>query len=306
LRAAEPAGARNAEDAMFQVPDVSFSDEEAGAMNAPQSGDDLADQAIGGGETKGQEKREGFNSEEAAREGGDWGREAVEKSAVSTGVVEGEAARADILEHDAKGLGAGEAMEGEGKEAGGGGVGLTVAMKMTIAPHVIQLLREHEFGKALEAVWNSVTYEERAEFLKYVSEKVAGELSRKALERFAIIAIGAGLGDVLKLGWDWTSGGLMAMYEAHEKGERDSRINIYAWAWSETVLTGHHSNPGAVGAEAVEAKEEGIKDGLATREQSPDLPSLLLAQYKTVDNARHALEDALLKRAGITNIRTHQ
>lgn len=287
-----------------QAPDVSFSEEETGAVNDPHCGDDLAAQAVGGGEIKGEEKREGFNSEEAAREGGDWGKEAVEKSAESTGVSEGEGPRADILKHDAHSLGADEALE-EGEEGGGGGAGLTVAMKMTIAPHVIQLLREHEFGKALEAIWNSVSYEERAEFLKYVTEKVAGELSRKALERFALLAIGATLGDVLKLGWEWTSGGLMAMYEAHEKGERDSRINIYALAWAETVLTGHHSNPGAVGAEAVEAKEEGIKDGLATREQSPDLPSLLLAQYKDEGNARRALEDALLKRAGITNIRTH-
>ena len=49
----------------------------------------------------------------------------------------------------------------------------------------------------------------------------------------------------------------------------------------------------------------GIEDGLATREQSPELPFLLVAEYGNESNARRVLEDALLKRAGIGGIRTH-
>ena len=71
------------------------------------------------------------------------------------------------------------------------------------------------------------------------------------------------------------------------------------------MLTGSHDNPGAVTAEQREAMKLGIEDGLSTRAQSPELPALLIAEYGDEPNARRALEDALLKRAGISGIRTH-
>ena len=111
--------------------------------------------------------------------------------------------------------------------------------------------------------------------------------------------------DVLKIGWEWTIGGIKAVQEAHEAGDRDSRIGIYSWAWSDCVLKGSHDNPGAVTEEQREAMKLGIEDGLSTREQSPELPLLLLAEYGNESNARRALEDALLKRAGIGGIKTH-
>lgn len=139
-----------------------------------------------------------------------------------------------------------------------------------------------------------------------MAEQVGGEPSSHALVIFERAALAGAVADVLLLGWEWTYGGLKAIAEAHEKGNRDSRIAIYAYAWSDTVMTGHHSNAGAIDAEEIEAKELGIEDGRATREQSPDLPSLLLAQYGDhEDNARRALEDALFTRAGISGIRTH-
>ena len=60
-------------------------------------------------------------------------------------------------------------------------------------------------------------------------------------------------------------------------------------------MTGRHSNPGAIDAESIEAKERGIEDGRTTRELSPDLSSLLMAEYEDPDNARRALEDAPVK-----------
>lgn len=111
--------------------------------------------------------------------------------------------------------------------------------------------------------------------------------------------------DVLKIGWEWTIGGIKAVQEAHEAGDRDARIGIYAWAWSDCVLKGSHDNPGVVTEEQREAMRLGIEDGLSTRELSPELPFLLLAEYGNESNARHALEDALLKRAGISGIKTH-
>jgi hypothetical protein len=92
--------------------------------------------------------------------------------------------------------------------------------------------------------------------------------------------------------------------EAHEKSDRDSRIGIYALAWSDTVLGNRHSNPGAILPEQREAMQLGISEGRQTVDLSPDLPSLLLAEHGDNGNARRALEDALLKRPGMKGFRT--
>lgn len=293
---------------------VSFSDEEAGMISARPAHlggnltDELADQVVAGGQTGGEEKRESADAGETLGEGGGAIKEGGEKGTKAAGVAEGEGPRADILKHDAKELGASEAVEEGAEEAHGAGakVGLSVAVRLALVPQIVHLLREHKIKEALHVVWKSVNWEERTELVKYIAEKVGGELSLHALEIFERAALVGAVADVLALGWEWTYGGLKAIAEAHEKGDRDSRIAIYAYAWSDTVMTGHHSNPGAIDAEQIEAKERGIEDGEATRELSPDLASLLLAQYgDDPDNARRALEDALLKRAGISGIRTH-
>lgn len=287
--------------------DVTFADNAAGD---PMQKGDLAEQVVAGGETGGEEKRESSDAGEALGEGGSAIKEGGEKGSNLTGLDQGEGPRADILKHDAKELGASEAVEEageEGKLGTEGKVGLSIAVRAALVPQIIDLMRAHKFGDALRVIWKSVNYEERVELVKYIIEKVGGELSRRALEIFERAAIAGAVADVLILGWEWTYGGLKAIAEAHEKGDRDSRIAIYAYAWSDTVMTGHHSNPGAIGAESIEAKERGIEDGEMSRALSPDLPSLLLAQYDNdPDNARRALEDALLKRAGFSGIKTHR
>jgi hypothetical protein len=258
-----------------QKSDVTFSDEEAGTITAGAADDadgGGADEAIEAGITDGEEKRP-TDHEDPSREGGGFAQEAADKV---------------------------------GKDIAGESHGLAVgaAARLALVPHIVNLLREHKFKEAVSYVAGSVGKEDLAEVLKAVAQKLQGELSEHALELFEEAARVGLVYDVLKLGWEWTYGGIKAVQEAHEHGDQDSRIGIYAWAWADCVLTGSHDNPGAITAEQREANELGMQDGLATREQSPELPFLLIAEYGSEPNAKHALEDALYKRAGI-NVRTH-
>jgi hypothetical protein len=254
-------------------PNVEFADNEAGdPMAAGADAGGGAEAAVAGGETGGEEKR--AEKEDASGEGGSFVQEGAEKL--------------------------GEDIGGESA-----GVAPAAVARLALVPHIVNLLRAHKFKEAVQYVVSSVGKEDLAEVLKFVAEKVRGELSEHALAAFEKAARIGLVVDVLMLGWDWTYGGIKAVQEAHEAGDRDSRIGIYAWAWSDCVLKGSHDNPGAVDEEQRKAMEMGIQDGLATRDQSPELPFLLIAEYGSESNARHALEDALYKRAGIGGVKTH-
>lgn len=255
-----------------ETPDVAFTDAEAGSVDAGADTAGSAGDAVEGGVAESEEKRS--EGEGASEEG-------------STFVQEG----ADKMGND---------MAGEGH-----GAAVGAASRLALVPHVVELLREHKFKDAVKFLADSVGAEDRVEIVRFVVEKARGELSEHALELFEKAARIGLVYDVLKLGWEWTYGGIKAVQEAHEHGDRDSRIGIYAWAWSDCVLKGSHDNPGAVSEEQRKAMKLGIQDGLATRDRSPELSFLLIAEYGTESNARHALEDALYKRAGIAGVKTH-
>ena len=63
---------------------------------------------------------------------------------------------------------------------------------------------------------------------------MGGELGEHALKIFEPAIVAGLVVDVLKVGWEWTYGGIKAVQEAHEKGDRDSRIGIYASAWADS------------------------------------------------------------------------
>ena len=250
---------------------INFADNAAGNPEGPEGAADgggLADSIVEGGEVGGEEKRE-EGTEDPSKEGGGL-------------VQEG----ADKLGND---------IAGEGDN-----VAVGAAARLALVPHIVNLLRAHKFEEAVKYVVDSVGYEDRFEIIKAVAEKVGGELGEHALTIFEHAIVAGLVVDVLKVGWEWTYGGIKAVQEAHEKGDRDSRIGIYASAWADCVIDGSHDNPGAVTAEQREAMQFGMQDGLATREQS-----LLLAEYHNQRNAKRALrlEDALYKRAGITGIK---
>lgn len=259
-------------DAKKQKPgEVSFSDEEAGPVEAPQGGD-LAAEAVAGGQTGGEEHVP----------------EAEEK-------FDGDTMASDGIKRVGEDI-----AEESGKLSGAGKVGLEAASKIALVPHIVSQLRKHDFKGALHTIWDSVGNEEKVEVVKAVIEKIGGELSEHALLWFERAAIAGAAVDVLLIGWEWTKGGLEAIQEAHERGDQKARINCYVYAWSDTIMNGSHDSAGAVTPEEREAAKRGIEDGSATRERQPELPFLLKAEYGNEHLARMALEKSLMEKAGIS------
>ena len=232
--------------------------------------------------------------------------EAVVDEGASGGMEERESAGEDDAHEEAKEHAGGvkEAIEHGLGEEGGGAAGW-----LALVPELVELLHEHRYKEAVAFVTKNVGAEESVELLEESAAKLAErygyKLAPKLLGLLEKAAVAGAVVDVLAIGWEWTTQGLQAIADAHERGERDSRIAIYAYAWSDTVMGNRHQNPGAIGEEPQRAMMLGIADGEATLALSPELGGLLLAEYGDADNARHALEDALLKRAGFAGVKTH-
>jgi hypothetical protein len=186
-----------------------------------------------------------------------------------------------------------------GEMSGGAKAGVGAAARLALVPHIVSLIHRHDYKGALHVIWESIDNEERVEVVKAIVEKVGTELSEHALLWFERAAIAGAAVDVLNIGWEWTYGGLKAIYEAHEKGDQKARISIYSYAWADTVLRGEHSAAGAATPEEREAAKRGMEDGATTRERSPELPFMLRAQYHSDTAAREALELALMRKAGL-------
>jgi hypothetical protein len=184
-----------------------------------------------------------------------------------------------------------------------------VAAQAARVPYLVQELAAGHYRAAVKYALGGISPRDAAELIKLAIERlpeVGVTLSEEVASKIlGWVAAGGVITEALKLGWEWTEKGLEGIRRAHEEGDRDSRIGIYAYAWADTVLTGNHSNPGAVMPEQREAMTLGIRDGAQTRGRYPELPLLLLDEYRDEGNARRALEDALLSRAGI-EVRTHR
>ena len=257
-------------------PDVEFAEDEAPAIvgHTPPEAGGLAAAVVAESATGAMEARESADEDEAHEE-------AKEHAG---GVKE-------AVEH---GLG----------EAGGGAAGW-----LALVPELVELLHEQRYKEAVLFVTKNVGAEESVALLKEGAAKLAERngfrLAPKLLGLLERALVAGAVVDVLAVGWEWTTKGLQAIADAHERGDRDSRVAIYAYAWSDTVMGNRHQNPGAVGEEPRRAMLLGIADGEATLALSPELGRLLLAEYDDADNARRALEDALLERAGFDGVKTH-
>ena len=152
-----------------------------------------------------------------------------------------------------------------------------------MAPAIIQMLREGDDGQAIATLAKSFSPTEYAEGLKFAAEHLGIRAIAEGLGK-AILTYGGAANVTWELFW-WTWDGLKSISEAHEAGDRDSRIAIYANAFAETFLYGESAggNEGLVSAEQKEAFEKGRKDGAATAartaENAPSVGKALLAKY---------------------------
>jgi hypothetical protein len=184
-------------------------------------------------------------------------------------------------------------------EGVGGKLGQGALVRLLLIPHLVQLLRQHKFKEAVEYVVSSVSREERVELARAAVEAMTGELTGIAAECFEAAVKAASVYGVIKLSWEWVDEGFKQIQEAHERGDAESLLGIYAYAWSMTILDGWHANDGAVTEEQRKACEQGVADGLFTRQVSPELPGLLLAEYRNKPAAVRALEVELYRRGGM-------
>lgn len=189
-----------------------------------------------------------------------------------------------------------------------GGIEEQPWLKAAMAPAIIEQLREGDYLGAAKALAKTFSPSEYIEGLTMACEKLGLDAGVKFFAKFA--AIGAELNVTLEMVM-WTYEGLHAIAEAHEKGDRDSRISIYASAFADGFLYGEKAprNGGAVTAEQREADERGHRDGVMTAgrtgEMAAPIAKELLRRYGDAKNARQAIIDELLAKAGFTGIKTH-
>ena len=175
-------------------------------------------------------------------------------------------------------------------------------VKAAMAPEIIHLLQKGEIG---EAAWKLVRLFSATEVLEavvHVSEKIGVEMSKRAVTALAKAALGL---DVIWVLAEWTYEGFKQIHEAHEAGDRDSRIRMYARAFAEAYLYGQGVDGGMAGAvtpEQQEAVKLGIRDGSRTAGgaglEAQTVGRELLRKYGSADGAKRAIMDQLCIEAG--------
>jgi hypothetical protein len=199
---------------------------------------------------------------------------------------------------------------------GAAGLGVRTAAQIARLPHVVALVKAHQYKEAIQYITGTLGFTDYVEVLKIVAEHLGLDFEAIA-EQFPRAAkyVGAGLegvemGSLVLEGLEFQFEGLKAIAEAHERGERDNRIELYSEAWASGFLEGAYSNPGAVTEEQRKAVADGVREGKTSAGalglSAADTAKKLLAQYGTEANARHALIDELLERAGVEGIKTHE
>ncbi len=295
LRADGKIGPGTVQKAEEAAPDVGFTEEEAGDVGDPRADSKKSSHAsMDSAKASNLDEPDSLAGQTASQGASDVG---LEKEDGHEKMEEASEVAHEGLEKT------GEALE-LGEHAGAHGeTGMKVVAGLAVLPYVISLIKEKKYKKAVETVVGLVGWDERVHLIKLACERagVSGPLIH-LLEKAVIVGE---LVDVLLLGWLWVSGSFKALHAAKEKGEAESLLGIYAYAWAQTIVEGRHSNPGAVTASQLEAKEKGVAEGEATRAAQPELAFLLIAEYGSEDNARKALEDSLYQREGI-GVKTHE
>jgi|GEM_PF-2576872 len=200
----------------------------------------------------------------------------------------------------------GEAVEQTGQLAAMTGLGEPAEglMKLAQAPAILDKLREGHYVEAFTDVAKGVDPKEAAEVLASVCEKLGlGRLSH-VFETFA--SYGTELNVLVGLvGWTWE--GFKQIHEAHERGDRENRIDLYADAYAHAFLSGEGGQAGlrAATPEEHEAVERGRKEGQAAAASTGPLATVvakeLLRRHGTPEGAARYIKSYLLKEAGLAS-----
>lgn len=283
---------------------VRFSDEDAGAIDVSSSraavndnsrmhalvvetfghyGEEspsFADEIVSNGVTASEEQRAKDNPEDVKEEGGKVVSEAIEQGAESAGIEDG------------------------------AGTAIRTAAQIARMPHVVALVKAHEYHEAIDYITETLGWSDYVSVLKLVGEHAGLDLEAALPTVAKAVTVGAETADIVLAGLEFQCEGLEAIDDAHKRGERDNRIYLYADAWAEGFLEGAYENAGAVGASQRQAVANGLREGKATAgrlgPRAKEVGQTLLDKYKTEDNAKRAVIDALLKHAGIDGIKLHE
>lgn len=189
-----------------------------------------------------------------------------------------------------------------------GGEGKDVPwLKAVMAPAILEMIREGNYGKAALTLAKQFSPSDCFEAILYATEKLGIEVGRPVLEW--LVTVGAEADVLFALG-DWTYQGLKLISEAHEKGDAKSRIRMYARAFADGFLEGKNADGGRAGAATVEQKEAvklGLQDGSQTAGSygaaAPAIGKELLRRFGGDDTkVKHAIMDGLMKRAGLPGV----
>jgi hypothetical protein len=185
-----------------------------------------------------------------------------------------------------------------------GGHGLPEALVIAAqAPKIVALLQRGEYLKAFKSL-AGYAKEEIAEALAHVCTKLG--LARAAGIFKTFVEYGTELNVLLAL-VEWTHKGFESIHEAHERGDQETRIDLYADAYAHAFLFGERG-AGQAGLRAAtdeerEAVELGRRDGAAaagaTGELAPVIGHELLERYGSPEAAARHIKRHLLEQAGL-------
>jgi len=195
-------------------------------------------------------------------------------------------------------------MVGQGGKLSGmtGGASMPEGLQLAAeAPDIVLALRKGEFLDAFRKLaWASK--EQIGEALAVVGEKYGIPGVAKSVETIA--AHGLELNVLLGL-IDWTKKGFEEIHRAHELGNQETRIDLYADAYAHAFLAGGggQSQLRAVTPEEIEAVRLGKEDGLEAFRSTGDVSSLvgkdLLKTYGSEEAAAKHIKTYLFEQAGL-------
>jgi hypothetical protein len=200
----------------------------------------------------------------------------------------------------------GEAVEQVGKLGAmtGGGSGPESLVKLAQAPATIQKLREGKYVEVFKDVAKGVDPGEAAEALAHVAEKLGLRGAAGVFEKIA--AYGTEINVLIGLA-SWTWEGFKKIHEAHESGDTENRIDLYADSYAHAFLFGEagggQAGLRAATAEEHEAVELGRKEGAAaagaTGELATAIGQELLRRCGDANGAARHIKRYLLEQAGL-------